>query len=343
MLSLYLRSAELCEVLGKGRVWQCWAVNPEQRALLCAIDGRDTFVLMIQMPEGKTADEIDEQAVLTAAVGAPFRYELIAKTPWHAGYALVANAFRKGRLLIAGDAAHLFTPTGGMGYNTSIDDAVNLGWKLAAVIGNVAPETLLDTYEAERRPIALRNTTFAGSMADSIGRIPVTSLAEEPGAAGDAARAELGRALAVHVASEFNIPGVQLGVRYTSAIVAQEPGPPPPDESGRYVPSGYPGARAPHRRIGTGSLLDRFGRDFTLLLLAPANAEPWERAAETLRLPLAVVRFDDAEARALYGADAVLVRPDHHVAWRGDAGADPGRVLAAAIGLSSMAVLQPFR
>src|SRR5580658_7656753 len=216
MLSIYLRSAELCDVLGKGRVWQCWAVNPDQRALLCAIDGHDTFVFMVQMTEAQTAADIDEQAVLTAAVGAPFRYELIAKTPWHAGYALVADAFRKGRLMIAGDAAHLFTPTGGLGYNTSIDDAVNLGWKLAAVIDGYAPETLLDSYEAERRPIALRNTTFAGSMADSIGRIPVTPLVEAPGATGDAARAELGRALAAHVASEFNIPGVQLGVRYTS-------------------------------------------------------------------------------------------------------------------------------
>jgi 2-polyprenyl-6-methoxyphenol hydroxylase-like FAD-dependent oxidoreductase len=343
MLSLYLRSAELVDVLGKGRIWQCWAVNPEQRALLCAIDGRDTFVFMIQMSDDQTVDDIDEQAVLTAAVGAPFRYELIAKTPWHAGYALVANAFRKGRLLIAGDAAHLFTPTGGLGYNTSIDDAVNLGWKLAAVIDGYAPEALLDSYEAERRPIALRNTTFAGSMADSIGRIPVTPLVEEPGPAGDAARADLGRALAAHVASEFNIPGVQLGVRYASGIIATETAPPPPDEPGRYVPSGYPGARAPHVREGSRSLLDRFGRDFTLLLLAPAEAVAWERAAEALRLPLAIVRSDDAETRALYGAEAVLVRPDHHIAWRGAASADPAGVLAAAIGLSSTAVPPPSR
>ncbi|HEV8022978.1 MAG TPA: FAD-dependent monooxygenase [Candidatus Lustribacter sp.] len=332
MLSLYFRSSELCDVLGKGRAWQYWAVNPEQRALLCSIDGVDTFVLMIQMSETQTPEDIDERAVLAAAVGAPFDYDLIAKTPWHAGYALVADAFRGGRLLVAGDAAHLFTPTGGMGYNTSIDDAVNLGWKLAAVVQGWAPESLLDTYEAERRPIALRNTTFAGSMADSIGHIPVTPLVEQNGAEADAARVQLGAALAAHVASEFNIPGLQLGVRYTSPIVAGETGAPPPDVPNRYVPSGYPGARAPHVRAGTGSLLDRFGRDFTLLLLEPSPPDVWGAAAERLHLPLTVVRSDDPQVRELYGAPAVLVRPDHHIAWRGDTAADAVEVLAGAIG-----------
>lgn len=332
MLSLFFRSSGLCEVLGKGRAWQYWAVNPEQRALLCSIDGVDTYVLMIQMADGQTPEDIDEGAVLAAAVGAPFSYDLIAKTPWHAGYALVADTFRRGRLFVAGDAAHLFTPTGGMGYNTSIDDAVNLGWKLAAVVQGWAPESLLDTYEAERRPIALRNTTFAGSMADSIGHLPVTPLVEQSGSDGDAARARLGEALAAHVASEFNIPGLQLGVRYTSPIVAAEDGPPPPDVPNRYVPSGYPGARAPHVRAGDGSLLDRFGRDFTLLLLDASPPQAWERAAERLGMPLTVVRSDDAATRALYGAAAVLVRPDHHIAWRGDAAADAATVLAGAIG-----------
>jgi 2-polyprenyl-6-methoxyphenol hydroxylase-like FAD-dependent oxidoreductase len=332
MLSLFFRSSELYGVLGKDQAWQYWAVNPQQRALLCSVDGIDTFVLMIQLREGQTADDIDAQTVLTNSVGASFAYELIAKVPWRAGFALVADAFRKGNLMVAGDAAHLFTPTGGMGYNTSVDDVVNLGWKLAAVLQGWAPEALLDTYEAERRPIAQRNTAFAGSMADSIGRVPVTPLVEQDGSEGDAARELLGRALAAHVASEFNIPGVQLGIRYTSAIVATEDTPPPPDEPGRYVPSGYPGARAPHRPAGSGSLLDLFGRDFTLLALGPVDAQCWERAAAGLRVPLTVVRFDDPVARKLYGADVVLVRPDHHIAWRGGGSADPATVLARATG-----------
>jgi 2-polyprenyl-6-methoxyphenol hydroxylase-like FAD-dependent oxidoreductase len=332
MLSLFFRSPGLYDVLGKDKAWQWWAVNPEQRALMCAVNGIDTFVLMIQLKDGESAADINPDAVFQAAIGATFPYELIAKTPWRAGYALVADTFRKGRLMVAGDAAHLFTPTGGMGYNTSIDDVVNLGWKLAAVVGGWAPESLLETYEAERRPIAQRNTTFAGSMADSIGRLPVTPLVEQAGPDGDAARDQLGRALAAHVANEFNVPGLQLGMRYASTIIANEAGATPPDEPGRYVPSGYPGARAPHRPIGASSLLDLFGRDFTLLVLGRTNTETWEHAAKAFHMPLTVVHSDDPETRELYGADVVLIRPDHHIAWRGDGLADPRAVLARASG-----------
>ncbi len=339
MLSLYFRSAGLYDILGKGRAWQFWAVNPEQRALLCAVNGDDVFVLMIQTKEGESVDDLDVQSIFDKAVGASFPYEMIARTPWSAGYALVADAFRKGRLMVAGDAAHLFTPTGGMGYNTSIDDAVNLGWKLAAVTQGWAPESLLDTYESERRPIAQRNTTFARKMADSIGRLPVTPVVEAAGPESDAARAQLGQALAAHVASEFNIPGVQLGMRYNSAIVATEAGPPPPDEFNRYVPSGYPGARAPHRWVGTTSLLDLFGRDFTLLVLGNAGSATWEAAAQRLGIPLTVVRSDDAATRELYGAELVLIRPDHHIAWRGDDMADAAPVLARAGGQTVPATL----
>ncbi len=332
MLSLYFRSATLYDILNKPKAWQYWAVNPEQRCVMCAIDGIDTFVLLVQLKEDRTAGAVDPDEVIRKAVGATFPYELIAEVPWHAGYALVAEKFKTGRLLIAGDAAHLFTPTGGMGYNTSIDDVVNLGWKLAAVLQGWAPESLLDTYETERRPIALRNTTFAGRMADSIGGMPLSPLLEQTGEEAAAAREKLGEALAAHVRREFNIPGLQLGVRYESPIVATEDGPPPPDEPNEYVPSGYPGARSPHRPIGMGSLLDRFGSEFTLLLFAETSSEPWERAAARLRIPLTVVRSEDPRAHTLYGGDFVLVRPDGHIAWRGDASAEPTTILALATG-----------
>lgn len=195
-----------------------------------------------------------------------------------------------------------------------------------------APETLLDTYETERRPIAQRNTAFAGAMADSIGRLPVTPVVEETGSEADTAREELGAALAAHVASEFNTPGLQLGMRYISPIVVVEDSEPPPDTTARYVPSGYPGARAPHVRAGTGSLLDQFGRDFTLLAFGDTAVTGWERAAGRQSIPLTVVRSVDAGARELYGADLVLIRPDHHIAWRGNVETDPAATLARATG-----------
>ena len=334
MVSVYLRAPGLYGVLGKPKAWQYWAVNPQRRGLLCAINGIDTFVLLIQLAPDAKAAELDVPEVMKQAFGVNFEHEVIALTSWHAGHALVAERMRVGRLFVAGDAAHLFTPTGGMGYNTSVDDVVNLGWKLALVLQGVAGDALLDSYDAERRQIALRNTAFARSMADSIGRLPVATEVEDDSALGEQARAALAQALAAHVAREFNIPGLQLGLRYAgSAIVAQESGAPPPDDPNHYVPSGTPGARAPHLAVGSGgaSLLDYFGRDFTLLLLDGSATLAWEREAQRLRLNLKLLHWHKPEARALYGGAIILIRPDHHIAWRGDASADIPAVLARAI------------
>lgn len=333
MLSVHFRSPDLYDVLGKERAWQYWAVNAEQRCLLVAIDGIDTFMLCIQLLPGQSAETVDHRRAAQLAVGAPFTMNVIATAPWLAGYMLVADRFQSGRALIAGDAAHLFTPSGGMGYNTSVDDAVNLGWKLAAVVQGWAPEALLRSYEAERQPIAQRNTRFARAMADSIGRVSVPPSLEHASSQGETDRRALGEALAAHVRQEFNIPGLQLGLSYRgSPIVATEPGPAEPDEPNRYQPSGSPGGRAPHVWLGEQSLLDRFGRDFTLLCFDGRDTSAWRGAAEELGMPLAVVHIEHPEARALYGADCVLIRPDHHVAWRGSAIDEVLRVLRHAVG-----------
>lgn len=332
MLSVYFSSASLYGLLGTQRAWQYWAVNAVQRGLLIAIDGVDKFLFCLQLQPGQTPESADFKAAMFAAIGREFEFDLIACGPWHAGFTLVADQFSKGRAFIAGDAAHLFTPTGGMGYNTSVDDAVNLGWKLAAVVRGWASEKLLDSYEAERKPIAHRNTTFARSMADSIGSIKVPANVDAEGAEAEQVRQQLGEALAQHVRNEFNIPGLQLGLRYEgSPIVAAETTAPSPDEPNHYLPSARPGARAPHVWLGDQSIFDLFGRDYTLLCFnaaGQADSPAWQRAATALGLPLEILHCDSAQAHALYGADRVLIRPDHHVAWRGDAGADAQALLA---------------
>ncbi|MDB5846526.1 MAG: hypothetical protein JWP29_278, partial [Rhodoferax sp.] len=330
MLSVFFRAPGLYALLGKKPAWQYWAVNAQQRGLLIAIDGVDTFLFCLQMAPTQTPDAVDYRAAMFAAIGKSFDFTLIATAPWNAGFTLVAEAFSRGRAFIAGDAAHLFTPTGGMGYNTSVDDAVNLGWKLAAVLQGWAGAGLLDSYEAERKPIAERNTRFARGMADSIGRIVVPPRLEADDAEATAARDALSEALYQHVRREFNIPGLQLGLRYAgSPVVAPEATSPLADEPNRYQPNGRPGARAPHVWIGGQSIFDLFGRDFTLLCFAsPGSA--WQAAAHELGMPLTVVPCASAEARQLYGADLVLVRPDHHIAWRGETEADPAEVLAMA-------------
>jgi len=333
MLSVYFRSADLYTRIGKERAWQYWAINAEQRGLLVSIDGIDTFLLCVQLKKGQSEQDIDIPAVSRAIAGVSFDMRIIGQGPWLAGYTLVAERFRSGPAFLAGDAAHLFTPTGGMGYNTSIDDVVNLGWKLAAVLRGWAPPALLDSYEAERRPIAERNTSFARRMADSIGTVLIPAVLEAPGAAGAAARAAIGAELGRHVRDEFNIPGLQLGLRYLgSPIVAGEDAPAPADDPNLYLPSGYPGGRAPHLPVGERSLLDLYGRDFTLAAFDGSSTDRWSEAAARLGLPLTVVNLDDKRARDLYGATLILIRPDHHVAWRGDGSADPAAVLRMATG-----------
>ncbi|MDB5931318.1 MAG: FAD-binding protein [Polaromonas sp.] len=347
MLSVYFTSQALYQVLGKEKAWQYWAVNAVQRGLLIAIDGVEKFLFCLQLTAEQTPESVDFRAAMFAAIGREFAFELIAVGPWHAGFTLVADRFSKGRAFIAGDAAHLFTPTGGMGYNTSVDDAVNLGWKLAAVVKGWAGEELLDSYEAERKPIAQRNTAFARAMAESIGSIKVPPNVDAEGLDAERVRQHLGKALHRHVRDEFNIPGLQLGLRYEgSPIVTSEAGAPTPDEPNRYLPSARPGGRAPHLWLDGVSIFDLFGRDYTLLCFTdegrppPADVARWQGAAAGLGVPLDVLYCDSAEARALYGADRVLVRPDHHVAWRGDASADADALLAMACARESHPILQ---
>jgi hypothetical protein len=219
-----------------------------------------------------------------------------------------------------------------MGYNTSVDDAVNLGWKLAAVLQGFAGEALLDSYDAERRPIAHRNTAYARSMADSIGRIKIAPTVDDNGAEAVQIREDLGAALAVHVRREFNAPGLHLGLRYEdSPIVANEGGAWSADLPGEYFPSARPGARAPHIWLDIDgvktSLFDLFGKDFTLLCFNQSKSDDWLQASQDMGLHLTVLPCSSAEARLLYGADLILIRPDHHVAWRGDAASDPKEIL----------------
>ena len=342
MLSIHFRSGDLYQCLAKGPLgqpaWMTWIMNSEQRAVLVAINGVDEFAIGIQLKDGQTLDNVDVAQVLQRVSGsghAPFAFEVLNKGTWTAGLMLVAQQFRKGRLLIAGDAAHLFTPTGGMGYNTSVDDSVNLGWKLAAVCEGWAPDGLLDSYHDERHPIAWRNTSFARGMAESIGNVVLPAELESDARTGIRAREALRDVLFAHAKSEFNIPGLQLGVRYTSSVVAREHSLPPPDQPNRVMPTGFPGARAPHSAQGNGaSLLDQFGPDFTLLRLSQDETidERWRRAAQASRVPLLCIANTDPAVRELYGAELVLIRPDHHIAWRGASDANVAAVLSLATG-----------
>ena len=341
MYSTYVRVPALYrEFLGARRAWQYWAVNPEIRSSLIAVDGKEEFLFRTRASQ---PDRPPEDAVVADAmrrcVGAGVEMQITAHEPWTAGMALVAERYGDRRVLLAGDAVHLFTPTGGFGMNTGIDDASNLAWKLAAVLQGWGGDELLSSYETERMPVALRNTEAARQLTANIGETDVDPAIEQSSPAGEAARVTAGRMFAAF-GEQFASIGVQLGARYDGSPVIGEGGAPPPDSLTAYVPTSVPGGRAPHVWLDAGrgegsSLFDRLGRGFTLLRLGPRppDASGIMGAAKARQVPLDILDISDSDIRDFYDCDLALIRPDQYVAWRGNGAVkDAGAVLAQVCG-----------
>ena len=324
MFAVYLRAPTFASSLRHPKAWMYVAVNHQRRAFMASVDGVSEYVFHAALRPGEDADawtEVDARRVFTEAVGVELPIEILSMGTWLAGHALVARHFQRGRVFIAGDAAHLFTPTGGLGYNTAVEDAVNLGWKLASVVRGQAPQALLASYEAERRPLAERNTGYARRFADSVGLFAAKPELEEDSERGEAERRLAARHLNEHARLEFNIPGVTFGGRYDgSPVIAGDGTVPPPDEPNVYVPTASPGGRPPHAWLDDGqSLFDHFHSEWTLLALGPdaPSTSAFEAAAQALAVDLRVVRLPHAALRELYEAPLALIRPDQIVAWRG--------------------------
>jgi len=324
MFAVYLRAPGFYEVLPHARAWMYVSVNHERRAFMACVDGKAEFAFHAALHEGENGDawgEADARRVFAQAVGAPMDIDVLSFGTWTAGHSLVAQSFQRGRVFLAGDAAHLFTPTGGLGYNTAVEDAVNLGWKLAGVLRGAAPGTLLDSYEMERKPLAERNTAYARRFADSVGLFAARPLLEEQSAAGAAERKRAGEYLDAHVRLEFDIPGVTFGGRYDgSPVIVSDGTHAPPDQANVFVPSACPGGRPPHAWLDDGrSLFDTFHSEWTLLALGPRAPDTtrFARAARELGLDLQVVAHASAALRELYEAPLALIRPDQMTAWRG--------------------------
>lgn len=320
MFAARLKAPAFFDISAGKPAWQNWAFNPERRAILSAIDGLGEFTFHTQLPRGVegTREWVEQSLALTLKCEMP--YEILDMAPWTAGLTLVAERFFAGRIFLAGDAAHLFTPVGGLGYNTSVEDGVNLGWKLAAVCNGWGGPDLLRSYEDERRPAAQRNTQFARHMANRMGEIVVTPEHEARTPEGAQLRRQLGARLQQHAEDEFNTPGIQFGAWYAGSKVVVHDGETPLEDPHRYRPNACPGARAPHAWLDASRCLyDEFGMDFTLLQLNPAaDVAPLADAAGKLGIPLKVLALANDRVRDLYGRDLAIVRPDHHVAWRGD-------------------------
>jgi len=319
MYAVYCRIPEFYDRMPHAPAWMNVSFNRERRCFMPAVDGKGEFAFHTQLKPHEEEAQIDPARaadMVRQAIGAPLEVELLSRDTWTAGHALVAERFGEGRVFIGGDAAHLFTPTGGLGYNTAVEDAVNLGWKLAAVLQGRAAPRLLASYELERRPLAVRNTTYARGFAESLGTFEPVPEIEEDSGRGESARRQAGEYLAAHGRAEFNIPGITFGGRYDgSPAIVSDGTSPPPEAMNSYTPSACPGGRPPHAWLKDGrSLYDCFGFEWTLLCLNEASA----LGAPDLKI---VHLADNAErdaVRETYRADYALIRPDQIVAWRGN-------------------------
>ena len=338
-LGLYFRAPDLRRLLGSDAGVMYWMLAPGVGGVIYTIDGGDEYVFNRYFAPGEAARADDPVALIRAAIGRDIDIEVISALDWTPRQ-LVADSYGVRRVFLAGDACHLFVPTGGFGMNTGIGDVVDLAWKIEATLAGWGGGRLLASYDAERRPIGLRNTLEAADNYARSGDIFATPAAvEDAGPAGEAARAAIARLLPPKI-KHFAPIGVHLGYRYEgSPIIVADGTTAPPNEAASYQPTSRPGHRAPHAWLAPGSsTLDLFGRGFVLLCLGEngAGGETFAAAARKRGVPLKVANIAAPAIAGLYERRFVLVRPDGHVAWRGDAPPDdPGAILDVARGAAA--------
>jgi hypothetical protein len=206
--------------------------------------------------------------------------------------------------------------------NTGVGDAVDIGWKLAAVVQGWGGARLLDSYTAERKPVAMINVHEAAEMRASYDtQTPFSRKIEENSDEGKELRAKARAAILRTRAKEFqhDSAGIELGYRYENSPICVADGTPAPAlDHGLYTPSTWPGTRAPHAWLKDGrSTLDLFGKGFVLVNFSATNTSTISAAANRVGLPIEIISLNDEKVRHIYEQDLVLVRPDGHVAWRG--------------------------
>jgi len=260
---------------------------------------------------------------MVPSLAMPIEFEMLSVNEW-TQHLLCAERYAEGRVFIAGDAAHLVIPTGGLGMNTGVGDAADLSWKLAAALAGWGGAQLLASYSAERRPVGMRNVKASGAaMTGRLGwRAAYHPNVRDNTPEGAATRAQMAALFDVQQRKVTEISGIEAGYRYVdSPIVWQEPGDGPDPDNTSYVPTTWPGARLPHVWLSDGAALhDRLGPGYSLLRLGGARADTssLEKSFREIHAPLEVLDVAGERARDIYQYDLLLVRPDLHVAWRGN-------------------------
>lgn len=305
-----------------GKAIMYWMVNEEVPSVLGPLDEKGLWSFTAtKLPGNVDLATLDPIDLIRRGTGLrDLKIEVVGNFSWVA-HQLIADRYQSDRVFLAGDSCHLHPPFGGFGMNMGIADAVDLGWKIAATLQGWGGPELLDTYQFERRRVHERTTAESALNYGALSNQLVRAGIEEDGATGAATRNEVGEIIRATKMREFKTLGVVLGYRYESPIIIAEDGDPPLEDAVVYVPSAYPGCLAPHLWLRDGSsLYDHFGEGFTLLVTEGEQSEaaPLIEAAHALGLPLQVLSPGDPRLRLRYESRFALIRPDQHVAWRGD-------------------------
>ncbi|MFJ7625338.1 FAD-dependent monooxygenase [Streptomyces sp. NPDC097595] len=323
---MVFESPGLWEHVAHGPAVQYWVINAAAPALVGPLDRTDTW-WAIGFGVDRETGEREAHRIIDGVAGRPVRAKVLSTDPWTARM-MTVDRMRHGRVFLAGDAAHLNPPFGGHGLNTGIGDAVDLGWKLAAVLDGWGGPGMLDSYESERRPVQERVIREATANM----RVLSTELYADDLDADDEAGARARRAAGVRIQeskkAEFHSLDLVLGLRIADSPIV----PVAPD--GR---SEWTGARLPHLFLADGrSLYDLLGAGPTLLALGEdVSVAAVEEAARLRGVPLAVARLPEPVAAgyaAKLGARLVLVRPDQVVAWLGDEAPEDAVALIDTVG-----------
>jgi 2-polyprenyl-6-methoxyphenol hydroxylase-like FAD-dependent oxidoreductase len=306
-------------------------------------DDRSTFLIVQDSTRHFTlhsvVDRDDEMKLMfEQAIAMPVKYEMLSCQPWRQNL-LLADSYGRGRVFLAGDAVHLVIPTGGLGMNSGVGDAIDLSWKLAATLKGWGGPGLLASYEIERRQVGERNVEASreASRGRRTWRAAYKPNIRDKTPAGAETRADLARIADVEQRKSNEMIGAELGYRYPgSPIIWSEAGDPPEPDFMKYVPTSWPGARLPHVWLADGTALhDRIGDGYTLVRLAGAQRDSaaLARGFASHGAPFTVVDIAEDRPRDIYGHGQLLVRPDLHVVWRGNRMPDdPVKLAAVATG-----------
>ncbi len=318
---MVFRAPGLWQHVRHGPAVHYWVVNPAVPALFGPIDQTGTWWIIAFGVERQTGER-DAIRLIDGAAGTSTQATVLSTDPWTARMQIV-DRMRSGRVFLAGDAAHLNPPFGGHGLNTGLGDAVDLGWKLAAVLNGWGGPALLDSYQVERRPIQERVIREATANMAVTSRELLADNLEDDDAPGERARRAAGERIQQTKRPEFHSLELVLGIAIADSPVIIRPGAPAAGDFG-------PGTLLPHAWLGAGrSLYDELGDGFTLLRRPGAACRGLERAARLRGVPLKVLewRGRDAGDPDAGGPALALIRPDQYIAWAGQQEPDDGLAL----------------